>query len=449
MKNDACLNVVVLPCEAENKLPLYVACKIGENINFNYEILESFSTKDFDPLLYDLMVITAAVEFCDRYKRRYLSAWGRTFNIRLPVNTYDIWSSPHITRSLKKCLELLSGDTWNFEFYKGENGYSDVKQVSLPLNSQASRIMAFSNGLDSRCVAKLQEAHLGPDSLIKIRIGDSGKDIPKKRAFAAIPFDVKVDKGACEHSFRTRGFKFAVIAAIAAYLSNTSLVVVPESGQGVLSPVLLPLKGQYQDYRNHPFFFHHAESFISALLDVNINFIQPRLWLTKGETISEAKKVGLSEQEIISTRSCWRDRNFVKFDGRMHQCGVCAACILRRMSLFSAGIEDPGESYTVKDLNTEDISNSMPSFFPESAINTMKSDAATAIIHFDDLANLRSNKSKAYFDSHSLEIANFCGLDQSSVADNLEHLISKHREEWLNFTGHLKNKSFIRSWIQS
>src|SRR3546814_18925466 len=77
-----------------------------------------------------------------------------------------------------------------------------------------------------------------------------------------------------ESSFRSRGFQFGVVAAIAAHLFGISRIVVPESGQGALGPVLLPLYNIYRDYRNHPSFFRMLERFLSAALDHSVEFDQ-------------------------------------------------------------------------------------------------------------------------------------------------------------------------------
>src|SRR3546814_4414490 len=68
-----------------------------------------------------------------------------------------------------------------------------------------------------------------------------------------------------ESSFRSRGFQFGVVAAIAAHLFGISRIVVPESGQGALGPVLLPLYNIYRDYRNHPRSEEHTSELQSLM----------------------------------------------------------------------------------------------------------------------------------------------------------------------------------------
>jgi len=73
--------------------------------------------------------------------------------------------------------------------------------------------------------------------------------------FAFVPYRVRYGaRGSVETSARSRGFKFALLSGVAAYLSQAQQVVVPESGQGALGPVLVPVGQGYEDYRNHPLF---------------------------------------------------------------------------------------------------------------------------------------------------------------------------------------------------
>src|SRR3546814_4710952 len=43
-----------------------VACRIDQNIKFDLDILESFSSRKWQSTVYDALVVAAAVEFCDR-----------------------------------------------------------------------------------------------------------------------------------------------------------------------------------------------------------------------------------------------------------------------------------------------------------------------------------------------------------------------------------------------
>ena len=53
--------------------------------------------------------------------------------------------------------------------------------------------------------------------------------------FTTVPYKIAAgDFNFPETSGRSRGFKFALLSGIAAYLANVRRVIVPESGQGAL-----------------------------------------------------------------------------------------------------------------------------------------------------------------------------------------------------------------------
>ncbi len=69
-----------------------------------------------------------------------------------------------------------------------------------------------------------------------------------------------------ESSARSRGFKFAVLSGLAAYLAKANKVFVPESGQGALGPAIVTVGQAYEDFRNHPRFTKKMSAFLKALL---------------------------------------------------------------------------------------------------------------------------------------------------------------------------------------
>ncbi len=77
------------------------------------------------------------------------------------------------------------------------------------------------------------------DKLLRVRLGSKAGDLESLtqygQAFATVPYSVQgEDRAFPESSARSRGFKFATISGVTAYLSKATQVVVPESGQGSL-----------------------------------------------------------------------------------------------------------------------------------------------------------------------------------------------------------------------
>ena len=93
--------------------------------------------------------------------------------------------------------------------------------------------------------------------------------------------------GSVETTARSRGFRFALLSGIAAFLCKSHRVVLPESGQGALGPSLAPVGQAYADVRNHPLFTAKMETLVWALFDHEVHYEYPRLWQTKGQTLAE------------------------------------------------------------------------------------------------------------------------------------------------------------------
>lgn len=61
-----------------------IPCVIGGDLTFSTEHLESYCLTQWEPIVYDALVVTAAVEFCDRVRRRNAQQWGRDIELRAP-----------------------------------------------------------------------------------------------------------------------------------------------------------------------------------------------------------------------------------------------------------------------------------------------------------------------------------------------------------------------------
>src|SRR5690606_11454036 len=166
-------------------------------------------------------------------------------------------------------LSFLTGDQWIVSFVQRKRDIERVGQGCLGFDVRDRVIMPYSDGVDSRAVSALvDEAEKG--GLVRVRLGTKGADAhskdPRERRFMSVPYQVRFDRGQrVESSARSRGFKFAVITGIAAALANVDRIVVTESGQGALGPVLVTLGQSYPDYRVHPAFTQRIEALFEAL----------------------------------------------------------------------------------------------------------------------------------------------------------------------------------------
>src|ERR1019366_3270620 len=246
-------------------------------------------------------------------------------------------------------------------------------------------------------VAGLMALELG-DKLIRVRLGSKTSDtrtLPrKKHPFTSVPYRVRAGaQEFVESSARSRGFKFALISGLAAYLAKASYIVVPESGQGSLGPALVTVGQAYEDYRSHPLFTDRMESFLTALLGHQIRFQFPRIWHTKAETLAAYVKACGPDSGWSDTWSCWQQTRQVSVEHKKRQCGICAACILRRMSVHAAGLNESEKTYVWEDLGAASFRDGAAATFdPKKITGKLRQYAIAGALHLDHLAALLSSQ---------------------------------------------------------
>lgn len=438
------IRVVESGCKPKKSTQIEVA-EIGRQIRFDPATLDALAVNGCKKSHYDLIVICAAIEFADRRFGRS-SAWGRSVEIIIPVIDLATWEKPEVKDKLVKVLNYLTGDDWRFTFYKASNQSPvQFRQGSLDLGDTKAFAVAYSDGLDSRAVSALCGSK---DESLCIRIANR-KQQPKlgDSYFTQIPFKVEKFRSN-ESSFRSRGFQFASITAIAAHLKGVTRIVVPESGQGALGPVLLPFYKIYPDFRNYPVFFRRMEEFLREAIGHRVAFEQPRIWSTKGGTLSAFLQVpGKTKEDLVETRSCWQSRWIVNFDGEKRQCGLCAACLLRRMSLRAAGVEEPAGAYVVSALNAPDVFQAMSDISRSEEKSIMIEYGMAGVRHLQDLAML-SEQPVEELRGYAFEVSRALGEDYSSVLESLRAMLIAHAEEWRGFLSEFGEGSFLMGWLE-
>jgi hypothetical protein len=420
-----------------------VTAEIGRNIRFNAAVLDTFDVKGCEPLHYDMLVLCAAIEFADRRWKRPLG-WRRPLDVTVPVIDLKAWQKPEVLQSLQGVLNHLTGDTWRFNFVQAKN-LSPIgsRQIPLDFGKTKTFAVAYSNGLDSLAVSALSG---DKEEALCIRVaGNRQRRKDGDSYFTRIPFKVEGYRSN-ESSFRSRGFQFAAVTAIAAQLSNVTRIVVPESGQGALGPVLLPLHNIYADYRNHPTFFRKMERFIKALQGYRVRFEQPRLYSTKGQTLRAFLDIpGKTERHLTSTHSCWQSRRVVNVGSRK-QCGLCAACLLRRLSVHAADVNEAPDTYVVSDLATADLSKALSVISQQTDRDIMVeygSVGARHLQHLADMAGLPDDTLRV----HVSQIAAAMGETHEETLKKLRTMLVTHAEEWRAFLFAQGEQSFLKSWM--
>lgn len=428
----------------------WLRCELGNNITFNLADLETYFFAEWNPTAYDALLVAAAVEFADKTQRRPGLTWQREFELNIPVHNPAHWSDKRVSETLKDALTFLTGDLWEINFYQRLQQLERPRQGQLTLQQGTTAVIPFSDGLDSRAVAGLMAREMG-DQLVRVRLGTKGYDghVPGKRPFTSIPYDVSAGaKDFVESSARSRGFKFALVSGLAAFLAKASQIIVPESGQGALGPALVVVGQGYEDYRSHPLFTERMERFLYALLGQHVRFQFPRLWHTKAETLQKFVKECDDGSSWNKTWSCWQQNRHSSVDGKRRHCGICAACMLRRLSVHAAGLTESPETYVWEKLDAPSFAEGAASTFPEKKITgKMRQYAIAGALHLDHMAGLRSSPANAgMLKLTAFQLSRSLALPEAETRVKLDRLLEQHQGEWRNFMISLGQSSFMTRW---
>lgn len=420
----------------------YEACEIGSDVDLDPRQLASYCSGAWEPLLYDTLLVSAVVDYCDRAYKRPARGWGRHFDVVVPVNDPERWETPDVKNALIDALRKLTGDRWEISFVSRRTPYPEMIQASLQWPQPSSIMMPFSDGMDSRAVATLMRN----EPLVLVRLGPKQIDRPKvggrRLAFTTVPYKVP-GRDFPETSGRARGFKFATVGALAAYLSGAKRIAVPESGQGALGPILVGHNDG--DYRSHPVFLRKMERFVRALLGCEIAYEFPRLWSTKGQTLRDAIAAD-ADMPWRETRSCWQPSTQMSLPGERRQCGFCAACMLRRLSVHAASESEDAGSYMLEDLSAPTLEAGMAAGYNLAKLGEAQQGYAVAgALHMDHLAALSAAREKPRSYGRQIrDLAKALDATAEEVGRSAGDMLGQHESEWRAFLRSLAPSSFIR-----
>jgi Queuosine biosynthesis protein QueC len=428
----------------------WVRCQLDGNIEFNIEDLNSYCFADWDVTAYDALVVAATVEFADKTLRRPVMTWRRAITLQIPVHDPDRWNDKPVADSLHSALSVLTGDQWEIRFHKRRRPVAAPRESYLHLPGGAAAVLPFSDGLDSCAVAGLMARELG-DRLIRVRLGTKVHNPAgaHREPFTCVPYKVRAGEHAfVESSARSRGFKFALISGLAAYLVKASQVIVPESGQGALGPALVTVGQAYEDYRSHPVFTQRMETFLEALFGHHVRFAFPRLWSTKAETLRTFVADCAGGPSWAKTWSCWQQNRHVSVDGKKRHCGICAACMLRRLSIHAAGLEERPDAYVWENLGATSFEGGAAGNFDRKKITGKLKDYAIAgALHLDHLAGLRASPANARtLALTAFQVSRALNRPEQEIWTKLDRLLSQHENEWRAFMSSLGALSFVTKW---
>jgi 7-cyano-7-deazaguanine synthase in queuosine biosynthesis len=407
----------------------------GEHFRLRADDVQGCCCLRLVPRLNDLLNVGMAFYVIDRMSPRYagsLREWHRSFRVTLEVSEPNFWNEPQVHSQLTQAMEFLSGDDWNLKFTAGPH-YMLSGHLFEELRESVDAVCLSSGGLDSTAglaIRILEEPSLKVlpvtvrhSSSLASRVRRSLRSLGRTLAVDLPPIVVRTAMvaptrlaGVEEISQRCRAFLFSAVGGGVAALHGVPAVEVYESGIGAVNlPLMAGMVSSQSTRSSHPRFLSMMSGLISQVAEFPIVFRLPFFDRTKAEVVAGLCRAGLSDL-VNSTASCI---HYPLRHPRYKQCGICVACLDRRMALFAAGIEEP------RDLYRYDLFSTGHAPLPRSARNTINA----LFVQLYRLADLENGAAFHRTDLNYLHHTEVIAAGESPAA--LVDLYRRYRSEWL------------------
>lgn len=308
----------------------------------------------------DLLRIATTVYMIDRLARRGRPGspgWPRSLQVSVEVYDPDFWSGEDVRGLLGECVEFVGGDGWEFDFAPdasprpaGEGGwlpFADPPLVCLysgGLDSAAGLACRLRGRPQQQVIPVLVRHQSGQRRMVDRQLAALGEHYgvslkPLVPVVTTIAPDRLHDE---ERSQRCRSFLFTAAGGVVAWMSGSPSVEVFESGVGAINlPLMAGMVGSKATKGSHPHFLRLMSRLLSLVAGREITFRLPFLDRTKAEVVRTLAEDGLGAV-ARSTASCV---HYPLREATRKQCGLCPACIFRRQSMITTGIDEPTDAY--------------------------------------------------------------------------------------------------------
>lgn len=426
---------------------------IGDGLAILTGLLHEVCFTEVSPLSHDLSVLFGAVKYADRFvRRKHGNGWARQLQLTVPVYELATWRRDGVASALVGALQYLTGDIWRVSFVKRRRKSAPSGQVPLLEAPDRRRVfIPFSHGLDSFAQSQLLKAGDVRMDVIPVHLRSSSGDSTMKslgrrakHKLVPIPVSASVNEPShSEQSFRTRPFLYDGLAAYAAVLSGGGEVVIPENGQGSLGGSLVRLGAEAPHRSCHPGFTTRLGRFFKSLTGREVTFAHPALFQTKGQVLRKLSLVEPnSEGWLAEHPSCSYDSRHANRNRKQVHCGVCGNCLLRRMSLFAAGITDTTD-YKVNDLHAKSLEEALvdgDKLLTRASYNDIARNAARSMQRLADLVGATTQYRVA---SEAVGLAEYLGRSRSEVRGALDEMLEQHSREWTGFLEYSGKSSWV------
>lgn len=299
------------------------------------------------PLDLDLAYIAASLFACENLQRNgkiQLNEW-----IRFVVREKTAWDTDNVKSLLQAIISFTLNEQPSIYFKGYKTKHKTQKKSGVP---NVNFVCLFSGGTDSLCgimntlnmsksVAGIFVSH---DRLRRI-VDGLMKNYLEPRGI--VPYIVTIQRTGKELQ-QLRGFLYLSFGVILAKLSDTTNVVISETGPTMYLPEILPL--DEVTLTTHPTLIKLSKLLFKELYGKNFKFYEPYENLTKAEALALCPV----KEAIARTNSCITTR-FA--NSSVPHCGKCFGCLVRRISALVAGVPDTQYAWDVlvKDIGEKVI----------------------------------------------------------------------------------------------
>lgn len=448
-------NDLVLPFAPNSE----ISKKIARLVSFRKGVL-------LTPAALDLLDVSTFIYYADKYcPRAPREGWCRTF--KMDVQLRDPQGFRAVAKKLELALTILSGDNYTFQVTEFINAPVPAIRIKPPRARNPNSVALFSGGLDSVAGAVKLLSEGETPLFLRVSTHDKVDVEPLFQGLVRLGHFfwmktgiVKLTNGSSEEpltkepSQRARSFFFLGQATFVAFMNDIEKIFVNENGiMGVHVPLDFSRASTFSTRTVYPPFVQLFNEIVNTWLKRDFKVANLFEVDTKAEVLEWFNKTN-TKNLVPLTVSCAHSANIQQLRAQAtvypinlapsgKHCGYCFPCILRRMSIHSAGLDAVDVEYGVDAFEAVSItSKDKPKYLEEAA------SAVIGLLRFTSKYLATTNERKPFVFSQISECApviegegrsKLIRLHDSFVAEVMDYLSSKYPyfvEQVIGNTGH-------------
>lgn len=363
--------VIRVHCKGKGSLNIFKTS--GAQGNFVSSMSSSLGRPFSQKVSRDMLRVGEAVFLTDRAFRRgrRLGRQSRILIVEVPLEEPGPWA--RVSDDVAALASFVSQDNWQFEFKQITGKKERVAPAEVRLDNPC--VSLYSDGLDSLCGAA-QTFHRGETPVfvshappgfktVRRRINHLKEQLGFSRApahFLNINFKAS-DRDAHgkrnmfpERTRRTRPMLYLSMAGAVALEWGISKIYLNENGfLAVNLPFQFSLGGPDITRHAHPETLRRFQTLLNHLGTSGeaITVMNPFFDLTKAEEMEALASAAPLANDTVSCEYArqqvavlihWLRENRKPW-ANQKECGLCFPCLIRRTSMFHAGVKEPRDHY--------------------------------------------------------------------------------------------------------